>query len=123
MFEKPKHLSTVASEAFDRVQEELSATGINGVGVEVVERYAVTFALWYECQARVRSEGMSWGDGSRNTRMIDLHKLNSAVASLRREMGLGVTVEQAVESQSDTVDADDGGSSGLSLRYNFSNRN
>ncbi len=72
---------------------------------------------------------MTWSDGSRNGRMIDLHKLNSSVASIRREMGLGVTVETPGESQpaapDDTGDSDDGGSGtrGLSLRYNFEHSN
>lgn len=129
MFEIPEHLSSVGAEAFERCQTELEAKGVVGVGADVVERYAVTYALWFECQARVRSEGMTWSDGSRNGRMIDLHKLNSSVASIRREMGLGVTVETPGESQpaapDDTGDSDDGGSGtrGLSLRYNFEHSN
>lgn len=121
MFQKPEHLSRLAADAFDRVQGELQLAGITGAGFDVIERYAVTYALWFECQARVRSEGQAWGDGSRNQRMIDLHKLCASVAAIRRELGLGVLVQDLP--RGDTAEGDDASSltkpAGLSLRYNF----
>lgn len=129
MFEIPEHLSAVAAEAFVRVQHEIEAKGVVGVAFDVVERYAVTYGLWLETKTCLDNEGMTWSDGTRNLRMIDLHKLNSSVASIRREMGLGVTVETPGDSQPDAPDrtgeSDDARSQpdGLSLRYNFSNKN
>lgn len=118
MFEKPEHLSSVGGTAFDRVQAELAEAGITGAGFDVIERYAVTYSLWLECQARVRSEGAAWGDGTRNQRMIDLHKLNAAVASIRRELGLGVLkVEGETTPRGGTTESDE--VPRVPLRYKF----
>src|SRR6185369_4138942 len=95
--EKPRHLmGRVGGVAWDRAVAECIALKIDPEQrYDVLERYAVTYQLWFECQKRVRKEGQAIThkrgrtvEIERNPRMTDYHRLTEILGRIRGELGL-----------------------------------
>jgi P27 family predicted phage terminase small subunit len=87
--ECPGYFSDAQREAWNRIVGDLLAVKISIVGKwEVLERYAVTYCLWSDCQRAIAEKGQTIYS-RRNPRMVDFHKFNSDLASIRSELGLG----------------------------------
>src|SRR5689334_13475511 len=110
MTEKPGHLNATGKNAWDRIVAECEAARLNVTGkYDVLERYAITYTLWMQCQKRILKEGQLI-QGARNQRLIDYHKLTALIGRLRSELGLGPATaakkKLADESGDDADDSD-----------------
>jgi len=90
---------------FDLVIEACEAEGIpTEHRWETIQRYAVTYGLWWECLHALRHEGQivkhhtaAGLENKRNPRMIDFHQLSRSLAAFAAELGLSPKARQAVE--------------------------